>query len=282
MSRDLLDQVISHALAEDRDDNAYWEAVCALQKCDAQTVWDLVEPLSRETDPRLRAVAPDVLRYLGGPALPFAERAVALFRNILATEDAPAVISSIGCAFIDLSRFDERVELMLPFVQHPAHEVRSAVVHGLLASQDAKAIAALITLSRDPDDDVRNWATFGLGSQLGFPEGEIIFDSPELRAALVDRLDDPHEETRCEALVGLAIRHDMRALPVLKKELAEGPRFALVLDAARWIASPELSEPLRALTHSTDADALKFWNDNGLQDAIAACCASEHQPGKVI
>jgi HEAT repeat protein len=281
MSRDLLDQIISHALAEPRDDDAYWEAVRALQKCDVQEVWDLVEPLSRDGNPCLRAVAPDVLRYLDGPALPLAERTVALFRKMLRTEDAPIVISSIGGAFIDLSRCDERVELMLPFVHHPASEARLAVVHAVLASRDPAAIAALIFLTRDVDDDVRNWATFGIGSQLGMPDDDVardgaMVDSRELRDALANRLDDAHDETRCEALVGLAMRHDMRALPVLKKEILDGPRFALVLDAARWMASPDLCEPLRSLTKSTDADALKFWNDSGLEDAIAACCASEH------
>ncbi len=102
-----------------------------------------------------------------------------------------------------------------------------------------------------------------------------MIDSQELRAALADRLEDPHDETRCEALVGLAMRHDMRALPVLKKEIFAGARFALVLEAARWMASRDLCEPLRALTKSTDADALRFWNEKGLQEAIAACCGAD-------
>ncbi len=148
MSRDLLDQIVNHAVAEDHDDDAYWEAVYALQKCDVLAVWDLVEPLSRDDNPRLRAVAPDVLRYLGGPALPLAERTVALFRNMLATEKAPRVISSIGCAFVDLSRRHERVELMLPFAQHPAREVRSAVVHGYSPAEIRRRRGARLAHSR--------------------------------------------------------------------------------------------------------------------------------------
>jgi murein L,D-transpeptidase YcbB/YkuD len=37
---------------------------------------------------------------------------------------------------------------------------------------------------------------------------------------LLDRLDDPHDDTRCEALLGLARRHDPRALPALRARLA--------------------------------------------------------------
>ena len=54
---------------------------------------------------------------------------------------------------------------------------------GMLGHDSPAAVESLILLSADPDEDIRNWATFGLGSQA---EG---VDTPELREALVRRLD---------------------------------------------------------------------------------------------
>ena len=77
---------------------------------------------------------------------------------------------------------------------------------------DARAIAALIELSSDPDYDVRNWATFGLGSQ-------IDTDTPAIREALWARLEEPEDEVRGEAWVGLARRGDVRVAAALLREL---------------------------------------------------------------
>ena len=67
-------------------------------------------------------------------------------------------------------------------------------------------LAALIALSADPEAAVRDWATFALGTLAEQ-------DSPALRDALAARLDDPDEDTRLEAIHGLALRGDDRARP---------------------------------------------------------------------
>jgi hypothetical protein len=64
----------------------------------------------------------------------------------------------------------------------------------------------LLTLMRDEDADTRNWATFAIGT---LREDE---DTPEIRDALFAAIDDPHEDTRFEALAGLAIRRDRRII----------------------------------------------------------------------
>jgi hypothetical protein len=204
---ELVRLAIGEAVRQEVDDDAYWSPIHLLQKADASAVWANVEPLARNADPRIRALVPDVLRYLAGPDLPLGFQTVALFKNMLVTESAPEVIASIGCAFVDLSKFEARVDLMLPFSTHPDACVRSAVVHALLASTRPEAIDALIRLSSDVDENVRDWATFGLGSQLD------DVDTVAIRDALAARLDDAHEDTRYEALVGLALRKDARAIP---------------------------------------------------------------------
>ena len=63
---------------------------------------------------------------------------------------------------------------------------------------------ALIALSADADADVRDWATFALGTLAAA-------DTPELREALAARVEDADEDTRLEAVHGLALRGDTRA-----------------------------------------------------------------------
>jgi hypothetical protein len=64
---------------------------------------------------------------------------------------------------------------------------------------------------------VRDWACFALGEQWR----EV--DSSSIRDALAARLDDADVDTRCEALVGLSYRRDLRSLPVVRTAL-ERPR----------------------------------------------------------
>jgi HEAT repeat protein len=63
-------------------------------------------------------------------------------------------------------------------------------------------------MMEDPDGDVRDWATFGVGVL-----GEE--DSVELRDALYRRLSDSDPDASEEAVVGLAKRKDPRVLPKL-------------------------------------------------------------------
>lgn len=66
---------------------------------------------------------------------------------------------------------------------------------------DPQAAQALMELTQDTDEDVRDWATFGLGVF-----GQL--DSPEIREALVTRLSDTNADVRAEALAGLAARKE--------------------------------------------------------------------------
>ena len=187
-------------------------------------VWTLIEPFARDEDPRLRALVPDVLRYLEeNRDERLVMRSVGLLGTMLVAEATPSVIESIALAFVDL-RNPSVVTTLRPLATHADAGVRKAVVHGLLQRAD-DAIPELIALSRDANDEVRNWATFGLGSQT-----EV--DTPELRDALVERLDDPHDETRAEAALGLACRKDARAIPVIVRELANDSPWTHYEEAA--------------------------------------------------
>jgi HEAT repeat protein len=87
------------------------------------------------------------------------------------------------------------------------------------------SVQALIDLSTDHDDDVRDWATFALGSLCQV-------DTAQVREALFARVSDEDADVRGEALVGLATRGDRRATPHICAELKRGSTEYLILEAA--------------------------------------------------
>lgn len=91
------------------------------------------------------------------------------------------------------------------------------------------AIQTLIELMGDLDDDVRDWATFELGTQCDA-------DSPEIRDALRKRLEDPHVYARNEAIWGLVKRKDPLGLQLLLERLELGSW----VDGDEWAAAEAL------------------------------------------
>jgi HEAT repeat protein len=83
----------------------------------------------------------------------------------------------------------------------------------------------LLKLTSDPDEEIRDWAVFGLGV-LGNA------DSPEIREALLRCLTDANENVREEAAVGLGKRRDKRLIPVLLTMLEDPNIKVRVAEAA--------------------------------------------------
>ena len=91
------------------------------------------------------------------------------------------------------------------------------------------SIGILRSLSRDSDPDVRDWATFALAESDRTDE--------HTREALLARTGDEDDDTRAEAIYGLARRRDPRAREFVERALASGPVGALILRARDELAS---------------------------------------------
>jgi HEAT repeat protein len=157
---------------------------------------------------------------------------------------------------------DARISPTLAQVgRHPDADVRYGVVQGLLSREDESAVNAMIGLSDDPDEDVRNWATFGLAQQ-------IDADTSEIREALFRRLRDGSSEIRAEALLGLARRDDERVIKPLIRELKKIAKadnyWDMVFEAAATSGDSRLYPKLAALRKYIKKNDWFAW-------AIAAC-----------
>jgi HEAT repeat protein len=201
------------------DTRSTWEIIAAyLQSSDDSDEADLLATvqyrggpeefraglaLLASSDSRERVAGADILAHLGWQDRTFLEESVDALLCALRDPDDEVVQSAI----LPWGRESPRViEALLPFVEHPCADFRYASVHGLMPHDTPTVVDALIKLCRDADRNVRDWATFTLGSQFES-------DSPSLRTALHERLTDADPETRGEALRGLARRRNIGIVP---------------------------------------------------------------------
>ena len=201
---------------------------------DAKTL-ESIKVLCASPKPRERAVGAGILGKFGLPQRTLPAECVDLLLAMLEKETDDEVLASIGFAIGHQNKDERVVEPLIKLKAHPNEDVRFAVVRGLSSQEDNRAIAALLDLMKDPDEDVRDWATFGVGQIYDWSDDPQRFDTPEIRQALLDRLDDPHWPTKHEALEGLAMRRDTRVVdrivqmliednPTMNDQLCEGLR----------------------------------------------------------
>ncbi len=202
-----VDELINTILAV-TDEDILWNAIAVLHVRGSAGVLDRARELCRSMCQRERSLGATILAQLGCPERTFPKECVDAILGLIEVETEPEVLHD---AFVALGHQSDPRAIAAAgrFDSHPDPEVRYALVFSLLGYSEAVAVELLIGLSQDEDSDVRDWAAFGLGTQ-------IDLDTPEIREALAARLDDSDEYTRGEALIGLARRKDARAVPFIE------------------------------------------------------------------
>ena len=236
MSPQTLDEMFARTLSGDYKSDAPWEAIAALQKLGSREVFQRAAAWCNSPEPMKRARGADILAQIGKtvehPSNNFPDECFAVVSSMLTREKEPLPLRS---AIHALGHIEDptAVSLLVQHRSHPDANVRFAVATALGSfADDFLAASALIQLTCDTNADVRDWATFGLGV-LG------RLDSTEIRNALAARLNDPCDEAREEAMIGLAKRQDQRVLSPLISSL----EAASVADRAVEAASELLGLP---------------------------------------
>jgi HEAT repeat protein len=228
--------------------------------------------LLASSDPRERAVGADVLAQLGWQDRTFLDESVDALMHALSDAD-PLVVQSVIIA-LGHRASPRAIDALMQYVAHPSADLRYAVVHGLMPHDTPRVVEALARLSRDADRDVRDWATFALGSQ-------IESDSDVLRAALHERVKDADPEVRGEALLGLARRKDTTIAGAVQSELEGQFHGDWAVEAAALLGDPQFLPALRALGERLSArDAVYF--RGSVQDAIAACEGRRPEESQIL
>lgn len=241
-----LDSEIELALTAPCNSDEYWALVGPIQERGDDETFRAAVKLCADTDSESRYLGAAILGQLGDRAnledRPFRSESVELLIGMLGSETDEDVLVSVAAALGYLE--DPRaIGPLRDQRHHPDADVRHAVVLGLTPHEDDLAVDALVELSADSDSDVRDWATFALGRVLER-------DTPQIREALAERLDDTDGDTLDEAIVGLAYRGDSRAVEPLLARLDDG-REGPLLDEALFELGARLDD-LRLRPHLRD------------------------------
>ncbi len=257
------------AALKNKDDEAYGDIVAILHARGGDTEFRLAKELCAGSETPKRLLGIEILGQLGWSDRTFLEESVDLLVEMLQTEDDPALLRCLAIALGHRSHLNA-IPALLKHKTHPDASVRYGVVFGLLGLEDPQAIDALVELSDDPDQEVRNWATFGLGSQ-------VDTDTPALQKALLARAQDKHQETRGEAMVGLARRKHNQARTLIRKELSRRDLSPLALEAAAELADTTLYADLLKLKQSLQRHKDTYLLER-LEAALQACQPPPPEP----
>lgn len=244
-----------------KDEDAYWRLIGDLHERGGTEEFQAANRLCRSDAAVDREIGADILGQLGWAKRHFQEESVTQLIALLA-DQVDDVVASAAYA-LGHRRAATAIPGLLALTEHPNPRVRHGVTFGLLALEEAEAITGLIRLSRDVDEEVRDWATFGLGSQ-------IDADSPAIRQALADRLEEENEEIAGEALLGLARRGVPKAMDLVSAALQRDCLSGLVVQAAETLADPRLLPLLEVWRSRGDVSADGYF-DKLLEDAWQAC-----------
>jgi hypothetical protein len=250
--------------ANPADDDEYWSANTDLHRRATRAIFERAAILCGDQRPELRVLGCDVLGQLGyATGHPFADETLPILERLCADQDScvvGAAITAVGHMYRP-----EALDAVLPLADHPDPAVRFAVARALPSMDDGEPlgpthplVAALMTLTTDADTDVRDWATFGLGTC-------VHTDGVSIRECLRARLNDHDDDTRAEAIAGLARRHDPGIVVTISEALKAELVGRMAIESAAQLGDPDLFEPLQRLAEWWDDD------DSTLLCALRRC-----------
>ena len=201
-------------LINNKSDSGYWDNISVLRTRPIKEVFDRCIELTHSEIPKERVIGIDVLAQLGLSKRPFRAATNKRLFELLETEKKTPILASllhaIGHNNSQLSKM--QIEQLCSFADNNSSSIKWGLVWSLLGIDNPRAIDTLIKLSTYKQDHIRDWATFGLGSL-------IERDNKKIREALWGRVDDKDQDTRFEAITGLAIRKDIRVNEIIMREL---------------------------------------------------------------
>lgn len=247
---------------QDVESDETWEHVFALRKAGTRTVLEKAIRWCQDNDPLHRSIGVSVLAQLGVDGSSYPEEANAMIRSMIPIENDHEVMTSLISA-VNFRAMEEGICWLISLSQHPSEDIRWRVAWGLPSPDSCdpnlgrQIIDTLMRLLVDPEPRVRDWATFSLSMTEE--------DSPQLREALLERMQDTDFNTRSEAAIGLAKRKEPLGVNLLVECLKSDLVGELYVEAAETYADPRLKPALLSLR--------KWWavNPELLERAIAAC-----------
>lgn len=215
------DRLVARALAHrdtDEDAETWWVVADTLGRRGDDETYEALARLCVSEDAREREFGVDAIAQYGvseDGGKPYLERTLPLLQKMATTESNPQVLRSVLSA-LGHQGDPRALPQVLDIIGRPGHKrtmTDAIALADVVPSDHEEGLALLVSMTEDPDDEVRDWATSGLAN--------LAADSPAIRDALAARLDDSDLSTVAEATRGLAERGDARAARGVERVLKE-------------------------------------------------------------
>ncbi|WP_333660770.1 hypothetical protein [Chishuiella changwenlii] len=265
MSRkDWTDDKLLFRLINNKTEKTRWDNIQVLRDRVSQELFSKSVELTKSDNPKIRKIGIDILAQLGETPRPFLNDTLKVYFDLLDVETNPDVLMSllysVGHNNDSLSK--KQIDKVCSFISNENDWVKEGLVFALLGIDNTNAIKTLIKLSSDKLSHVRDWATFGIGSQ-------IERNNKYIREALWERVNDKHQETKLEAIMGLAKRNDKRVNKIIRDELINQEHGILLLEAVIETQNKEFLPLLRNnLNTIIDDNSIDFRWKKDLKNCI--------------
>lgn len=271
------EKLLSRVLSA-KTDKAYWNTIHEIRGRASDSLYAQCMELVRSEHPAECAAGITILsqfyrlnkRKKYGVEYPYRKEVLRLFLGMLAAATDSSVLAALLYGIGDNNSYikPREIDLLLPFISAQEIIIRRAAVSALTGIQTMKAIRGLIMLSKDRYSDIRNWATFAIGTQTDV-------DNADIRKALYARCTDSHHDTRMEAIYGLAKRKDEGVKAYLEKEFSDCTVY--VLESIQELHAVEYLPRLKAMLEETESnpDTDQYWLGH-LQECIESLRGSQH------
>lgn len=220
------DDKLIDRLLTNTSDKTYWDNIAVLRSRPSDYIFEKCVYFIKSDNPKENIVGIDTLAQLGVTPRQFYKQTIELYFEQLEIVNDPKILMTllyaIGHNNDKLSKL--QIEKLCSFSGTSDNLIKEGLVFSLLGIDNILAIETLIKLSTDKLSYIRDWATFGIGTQ-------IERNNKDIRQALWNRVNDKHQETKLEAIVGLARRKDSRVNDIIRRELLAGEFGTLLFEA---------------------------------------------------
>lgn len=256
------DKIISR-LQNNKSTKTRWENIKILRTRPSRDLFKKCEELIKSNNYKDKLIGIDILAQLGIPPRPFIQETLKIYFDILKTETNPYIIKSTlyGISHNNDNLTNTQIKKICDFQNTNNYIIKEGLVHALGFIENLESINILIKLTKDKSNYIRNWATFFIG------QSEI--DNSIIRETLWNRIKDKHQETRFEAICGLAIRNEQNIIKIIKDELLKDDYSSLIFEAILETKNldflPILKEQFSKIEN--DSEINESWK-NELKDCI--------------
>ncbi|MCY0970016.1 hypothetical protein [Chryseobacterium wangxinyae] len=208
-----------------KTENNYWNQIFELRKFVGEKMIYQCFSLIDSEDLKSKQIGIDILSQLGINRKNFIKQ---LFERIFEIfeifENEKLIYTSlIALGHNNQSLKTKHFKALQKFKNSKSSKIRYALTFSLLGIEKKPAIDMLIKLAHDKSFKVRDWATFGLGTQLKT-------DNEEIRKILYKNASSKDDQIKQEAIKGLSNRDDERVDELILSELHKENFGALFFD----------------------------------------------------